>query len=99
MLWRNLEFSPQQWRAVEQLQSKGVLYLDAERGQFVAREIGHIESAFVFVGDSVNCRNCFLWNKIMFRIFNHLPEFCRLHCHKCRFFGYICSKRRDISSL
>ncbi|GAG11846.1 unnamed protein product, partial [marine sediment metagenome] len=65
---------------ISTLEAAGRVKLINGRMHVETRE--RIDSHWLHVSGSTDCRECFLWNEIMFKELGVVHSFCRYHCYK-----------------
>lgn len=82
-MWRKLWFDDKYENAIRTILRKRLGRFDANRQLIVpAGEDMLFDTNWLFCGNTVASRDCYLWHSIMFEHFNLVPEYCKLHCYK-----------------
>lgn len=82
-MWRKLWFTEKIEQVIRRLIARGVVKIQPGTGLCVpTSDAMDYNTNWLFCGNTVASRDCFLWHEIMFNHFNLVPRFCRFNCYK-----------------
>lgn len=81
-MWKDLWFNAEVSNTIRRLINSGAVRFNIQTKLLEPVTQGEFDTNWLFTGNTIGERDCFLWHHIMFNHFNLVPEFCKLHCHK-----------------
>lgn len=82
-MWRHLWFSEQIANGIDAAVASGNVFHNAETGLLELKyNAATADGNWIFFGNTVASRDCYLWHDVFFNTFKIVPEFCKLRCYK-----------------